>query len=186
MRLIAVLLVAGLAVAQSPRASIAPQGAEALRALTGKRIKGVQVLSVTVCSDVPASISGGMLYQAVARAGIAPISSKLAPAIIERTVDRNWRKIAIELIRSATLIGATLTSSGVITATKTVTNLLIVAHTAGDEVSGILQSRLPDATPLLSNLLASEATISLGAGGCHEALMLAVYSKSTKAQILQL
>jgi hypothetical protein len=161
------------------RVSMSPQGAEALKALTGKRVPGVQIVAVTTCSDAAVAISGGALYQAAAGAGIATISARLAPAIIARSVDRNWKKITVDVIGAASGIAAGWAPAGAATA-------LIAGHLVGDQVSGFLRPRIPDPSVLLTGLIDASARFDVDAGGCREGFMLAAFRKNAAPIVLKL
>lgn len=179
MKWIIAVVFAAVCFGAETRISVSPQGAASLKAMTGKRIPGVQILGVTMCSDV----RGGDVYQALNHVGIATIMPRNAVAIVEQTVNRNWRKTALDAGKIGALLAAAFTTSGVIAASPKVASALIVGHQVGDQVGELVRQRLPDPRGLLDALIDPEGRIEAGAG-CKVGMVMVVFDKNTKAQDL--
>lgn len=155
-----------------------PQGASALKALTGKRIKGVQIVSVIACPAVISipSISGGELYSAAITQGYEPILPQFAAAVITDAAASNKWQIALEVFRVASI-------AAIVAGTRSLnaTQLLVIngAHQIGDELSSRIQTRLPNPAPLISALLDPEKTLDI-THGCQVSAILAVYPSEIK------
>src|SRR5437868_3450730 len=117
-----------LPLAAQVTASFSPQGAASLRALTGKRIAGFQLIQVTICAQQAAVLPAGRIYQMANGAGIQTIAPKVASAIVKTTVNRDMHKIAAEMLKAGTLIGATVMGSGLVAASVAWTGGAVLAH----------------------------------------------------------
>ena len=176
MRILALCLFSLSAYAQS--ISFSPQGAAALRALTGKRIKGIQIISVIACPatiSIP-SISGGEIYAESIRQGYQPILPAFARSVVADAVAHNWRVYAIEAFKVASIAGVGLGAGKIVAMSTAALSALTIGHQIGDEISTRMQGRLPDPTPLMNALLDPSAKLDISQG-CQVSAILAVYSK---------
>lgn len=163
------------AAAQAQTISIAPQGQQALRALTGKRIQGIQILGAIVCpAEGNTSISGGAVYREAIALGFTPIIPVLAQSVITQAVSHNWRWYAIEAFKVGSIAAAGLGAGRVVAMSSAKLAALVIAHQIGDELSARAQERIPNAGPLISSLLDPEETLDLG-HRCKVASMLALF-----------
>lgn len=159
-----------------------PQGASALRALTGKRIPGVQIVSVIACPariSLP-SIGGGEIYAESIRQGYQPILLDFAPSVINEAVASNKKQIVLEAFKVASIVAAGLGAGGVVKMSMAEISALVIAHQVGDELSARIKERLPNPGPLMSALLDPAKDLDIR-DGCKVSSILAVYPQRKKA-----
>ncbi len=158
--------------------TFSPQGASALKSLTGKVIPSVQIVGVIVCPAVgnASNISAGRLYGAAVQARFSPILPKFAVSVIQSTVARNWRQYALEAAQVLSIAAVGLTASGVIKSTAQVTVGLATGHSIADYVSDRIRAKLPDAAPLILALLDPESKLDLS-DGCRSSAILSLFGK---------
>lgn len=171
MKLLVTLLMALFCSAQT--VSFAPQGAEALRALAGKKLKGFGLTHVIVCSSSGLPIQAGLVYQTAVRAGSAPISPSNARSVINRAVGFNWWVLLNATITGASIGIPALRESGAITISSPKMLALLGTHVAIDAVTGQIRSHVPDPSALFAALLDPNATITFPGfvAGCQESAM---------------
>lgn len=175
----AILFSASLAHCQT--ISFAPQGSAALKALTGRRIKGVQIVSIIACPariSLP-SISGGEVYAEAIAQGYQPILPAFARAVVNDAVSHNWRVFALEAFKVASIAAAGLGAGGVVKMSAAQLSALVIGHQIGDEIASRIQERIPNASPLLSALLDPAAKLDI-TQGCQVSAILAVYPRKGK------
>jgi hypothetical protein len=143
--------------------------------MTGKRIKGVGIHELVICSPTGVPVQGGAVYQLAVKQGISPISPRLAGSLITRTVQRNWRNKALNYGGAATLALPVLGQAGVISMTSRFVVALLGGHLFFDDISGQLRANLPDPAPLLDSLLQPDSVLAF-AGTCHESTMVTRYT----------
>jgi hypothetical protein len=161
--------------AEAQTISFAPQGAAALKALTGKRIKGIQIVSVVAC---PATISiptilGGEVYREAMAQGYTPIMPQFARAVVNDAVAKSPGKRFIEGAALVTIIGAGIATGKI---NPTWSRVLLSGHQVLDQVVADVQAVLPNSGPLTAALLDPAAKLDITAG-CQSAAILAVYPK---------
>lgn len=134
--------------AQSPRYRVTfmPQGAQALEAMTTKRIPGVGILLVSVCDStgLGQQLHVGHLQSVAAEKGISLLDKRVGTYLVERIVQRNWKKITVDILRHAALVGASLTVPGIVSASTAVQTGLVYFGIVGERLSSGLRERLPD------------------------------------------
>ena len=174
MKIAVFLIINALAAAQS--ISFAPQGAAALKALTGKRIKGIQIVSVIACPatiSLP-SIQGGEVYREAIARGYEPILPAVARAVVNDTVQKNWRVYALETFKVASIVAAGLGAGGVVKMSAGQLSALVIGHQVGDDIAERITERLPNATPLIASLLDPGTRLDI-TQGCQTSAILAVF-----------
>lgn len=174
------LLLALLAVASYAQQtlSFAPQGVAALQTLTGKRVKGVQVVSVIACGT--GTLTGGVIYTEADKAGFSILDPQVSVALVNSTVSRNWRQYLLLAIREGSQIAIPLGAGKIITMSSQALVGLSLAHGIADDITPFIQGRLPNATPLLSALVDPAKSFDLSKG-CQSGLLLSVYGKGYRS-----
>ncbi len=160
-----------------PTVSFSAQGSAVLQTLTGKRIAGVGIHEVLICSPDGAPVRGGAVYQLAISHGIEPISPPLARALFRTTVQRNWRNTVLRGGAYASLGIPVLGQAGVISMTSKWIISLLSGHVVFDSLQSDLRAQLPDPEPLLSTLLDPEGIVQF-AGNCRESKMVTRFNKS--------
>jgi hypothetical protein len=165
--------------------SFAPQGAAVLKALTGKRIAGVGIADVVVCSPSGLPIPSGVVYQTLVRNGISPIRPESAKALFNRTVALNWRNLVLEGAADASIGIPVLGQSGVIKMTTKWVVAILAGHAVIDSLSNQARAHMPDPSPVLSSLLdpGDVLTFAGAATGCHESSVIIRFNRDTKPGI---
>lgn len=186
--MIRLLLALSLAVSLSSQTvSFAPQGASALKALTGKRIAGVGAMSAIVCSENESSVSAGVVYQAAAKQGIATLDPAVAKALINRTVMLNWRNVGMFFWRTGSLSLIAAMTGGAFAASKSVQTAITLAHGTGDEVASYVVQHVPDPTAWTSQLLDPSSVITVDTASRCRSFMLAVrYNPKTMPMTIEI
>ena len=128
------------------KATFMPQGSESIKALTTKVIPGIGVLLVSVCdkSGAGQSIHVGHIQEVAAEKGIALLDKRVGVYLVERTVQRNWKKITIDVLRAVASVGAVVTVPGVVAANVAIQSGFVYGTIVGERVSSGLRERLPD------------------------------------------
>jgi hypothetical protein len=179
---LSLLFLVSISIPAFPQASVtyAGQGAAALKAETGKRIAGFQLVSVIVCSPANSgvSVAGGNLYAGATRAGFSTIDADPTYAIIMHTSSIDWRNLAPKLIGDAATAGALFTSGGIISANSSWVTALIASHGLMDMAGERLKSYAPDPGIVVSRLIKAGDTISLPANQCMSGYIGAQFSKA--------
>jgi hypothetical protein len=157
--------------------SFSPQGAKVLETLTGKRISGVGIHDLVICSPGGASIRGGAIYQLAVAQGIQPISPALARALFRQTVQRNWRNTVLRGAGYASLGIPVLGQAGVISMTSRWIVSLLSGHVVFDALQSDLRANLPDPEPVLGSLLDPEGIVTF-AGNCRESKMVTRFGRN--------
>lgn len=182
---ITVLLFAPL---RAQTVTFSPQGAAALRALTGKRISGFQIVSVMACADaMSAGFSGGEIYQKASQQGYQWIDPMATTAILERTVQFNAANLIPVLLTSGTAGFSLLLSGGIIKATSSSwLTALIASHGVLDQASNQIRGYAPNPATVVDNLLRPTDSFSLASSQCIERYLGAVYNKQYRPSTVKL
>lgn len=155
--------------------SFSGQGAETLKALTGKRIRGVALNAVIVCSPVPVTIPIGRIYQLAAQHGISYLKPEEATAMIIRTVSFNWTNILLDALTDGPQGAAFLGASKLVS----MSNPVIAALIGSSAIIGLATKRIktfaPDPSPVLKDLLDPKATMTFAAAGCSSGIIATRY-----------
>lgn len=157
--------------------SFSPQGAAALKALTGKQIPGVGMYQVVVCSPSGFPIPAGKVYQIATDHGIAPLAPQTAAALFKRTVSMNWRNIALMAGVDASIGIPVLGQAGLVSMSSKWIVSLLTGHVLFDSVQNQIRQNIPDPAPVLNSLLDPDSMISF-AGACKSSSMVTVYHKN--------
>jgi hypothetical protein len=158
--------------------TFSPQGAAVLKALTGKRIKGVGIMVAEVCSTIP--VSAGAVYGKASTQGIAWIDPALGKQLINRTVNISWPNLIGAGITDASLLVPLFGAAGIISMAPKWVAALISGHGAADLAISRLRTYAPDPTALETQLLDPEAMITFADKPCHRYDLLVQYSKANK------
>ncbi len=167
MKLFATLCVyVGLSVCALGQASItfSVQGKQALKDLTGKVVKNLQLVSAEVCTQDNKPVSGGQVYQMAVFAGYEYYDPKIAPVLFTNASNKNWRVYAVDVMRYATIAGAGLTASGVFSTADRLrkwTTIAVNLHDISDGVKDRLTSEIPNPTPLIQVLIDNKRNLEL-------------------------
>ena len=153
--------------------SFSPQGAEILKTMTGKRIKGVGIHELVICSS--GTVQAGAVYQLAVSNGILPISPAQAGTLFRQTAARSVPAIMLAGAGYASLGIPVLGQAGVISMTSRLIVGILSGHALFDSFRGQVQAQLPDPTPLLTALLDPEAVLTLT--GCKESKMITRFGK---------
>jgi|SRR6185295_11365174 len=169
-------------VSPSVTVSFSGQGAEALRALTGKRIPGIQMVQGTVCSHGTGSVSVGAVIQEAHRQRFQTLLPSVGTAIVQRTVNLNWRNITMNVFRIATGTALMIFTGGTVTASAAVTSGVAYAHGFSDTLP-LLFTGVPKPDPYLNSVADFNSKLELSGTpemeDCRSILFTAVYGKST-------
>lgn len=155
------------------------QGAAALKAMTGKRIKGFQLVQATTCADHDARFGAGRIIQQANAMGIQTISGKAGAAVVQQTVDLNWRKLLMIGVQVGTSVALGVTTSGVVASSKAITTGIALGHIAMDELPNILKPGTPNPDPFLSSVLDEGGQINLAAGSCVSTMFAGTWDKNS-------
>lgn len=177
MRLIRIILVVALSTVcvHAQTVTLSPQGSGALVQLAGRSIKGFQLVALDICTDVPLSVSGGIVYRAATRAGFAWEAPEVAQVQLERTSNLNWRNVTVSTIVIGSTAAAMMISGGVIAASGPWVTALIAGHGLADQVSGLIKSHAPDPRNVTALLLRVEDSIELNVNQCKHGFIGAAY-----------
>ena len=155
--------------------SFSSQGASVLKALTGKRISGVSLNAVVVCSASPATIPIGRIYQLAAQHGISYLKPEEARALILRTVSFNWTNLLLDALTDGPQGAAFLGASKLVS----MSNPVIAALIGSSAIIGLATKRIktfaPDPSPLLKDLLDPKATMTFTTAGCNSGIIATRY-----------
>lgn len=102
------LLLLALPLAGQIQVTLSQQGSEVLKAVGGRRIKGVGVAAITVQNIGPTqrTIQAQELYAAVAHAGVSYISPTVAGTILDKNAAKSKPQIALDTTTiSSSIIG---------------------------------------------------------------------------------
>lgn len=157
--------------------SFSPQGAAALKALTGKQIQGVGMYQVIACSPSGFPIPAGHVYQVATERGISPLAPAVAAALFRRTASLNWRQIAITAGVDASIGIPVLGQAGLISMSSKYIVGLLTGHALFDSLQKQLQANTPDPGPVLERLLDPDSMINF-AGACKSSTLVTVYHKN--------
>ena len=164
--------------------SFSGQGAQALYALTGKRIPGLQLVQATICSPITTQISVGEVIQLANAHHFQTQLPEISAAIVRRTSNLNWRNVTVNTSRILTGAALVLVTGGTIAATPAWQVGLALAHTGSDALPGLFSLGTPDPSPFLNSVVPADSQLDLvvPAGSdrrCRSIMLTAVYGKST-------
>jgi len=162
--------------AQLLPATFSPQSADVLKTATGRPMKHLQLLSVTVCAGTtPATQSGGDLYRQAFSAGYVTLIPPAVKAAMQHAAADDWRKWfgwGTPILSGAATGAAT---SGVINIAERNKSKW---ETAGVVLTGSLvalasqiQGRAPDPTAILAGLVDPAASYPLQASSCWQGVI---------------
>jgi hypothetical protein len=155
--------------------SFSGQGAEALRAMTGKRVRGVGLESVVTCSTGTVKLPAGRIYQLAIQHGISPIDPDVAESLIKRKVGFSIFNILPSVLSDGTGGIAVLGAAKVIAMSSPWLVGLTAASATINLVEKQIQSHAPDPAPLFKLLLDPANAISFAEAGCSRAMMVVRY-----------
>jgi len=153
--------------------SFSPQGPASMKALTGKKIATMELLSVIACSKETVQIAGGQFYYQALQSGISPIDPKIAEQIVASNVNRNWANIILNAAGYATLLVPVLGQSRAIPMSKAWTAGLLAAHSMADSLPQLLSPYRPDPSVLTRSLIQPDETVTVPRGSCFAGTMAA-------------
>lgn len=168
------------------------QGAAALQAVTGKRIHGFQLVSATTCnlSAIDHRFGAGLIIQLANSMNIQTLSKQAGTAVVQQTIDTNWRKLILLAVNVGSTVAMGVTTSGLVAASRAWQSGLVLGHLALDSLPSLLKPGAPNPDPFLNNVLDDQGQISLPAGACTSALFSGVWSRDSvkvtgRVQLLQ-
>ena len=164
--------------------SFSGQGAQALYALTGKRIPGLQLVQATVCSPITTQISVGEVIQLANAHHFQTQLPEISAAIIRRTSNLNWRNVAVNSSRILTGAALVLVTGGTIASTPAWQVGMALAHTGSDALPGLFSLGTPDPSPFLNSVVPADSQLDLvvptgSDRRCRSIMLTAVYGKTT-------
>lgn len=155
--------------------SFSSQGAEALKAMTGKKIRGVGLTAVTVCSTDIAHVPVGTVFQNAISHGISPIDPDIAIAMVNRKVGFSIYHILPHIVSDGAAGVAVLMAGRVISATNPWLVGLISLAEVGKIAQQQFESHAPDPAPLFKSLLDPNASMDFSGKACHRGMMVTRY-----------
>lgn len=155
------------------------QGAAALKAMTGKRIKGFQLVQANVCADHDTKFGAGRIIQQANAMGIQTIGGRAGAAVVQQTVDLNWRKLLMIGVQVGTSVALGVTTSGVVASSKAITTGIALGHIAMDELPNVLRPGTPNPDPFLSSVLDEGGQVNLAAGACVSTMFAGTWDKNS-------
>jgi len=156
--------------------SFASQGPAALKALTGKLVKGMQIVKANVCAPGTGIVSVGRILSMANKMGIADIDSGIANALVTQTVDRNWRHLLMVGAVEGTSIAASIFVPGIVAASKSVSTGLVIGHIFLDHAPALIAPGAPQPAPLLNSLADASANLAFNGPSCQKMLFVADYN----------
>ncbi len=160
-----------------PTVSFSPQGAAVLEALTGRRIPGIGIHDLIVCSPTGAPVISGSVYQLAVTHGVEPIAPAQARALFRRTASRSVWSVLFKGVGYAAIGVPILGQAKVVSMSSQLIFGMLSGHGVIDLARGDVQAQIPDPGPLLAGLLDPESVLSF-AGTCRESRMVTVYHKN--------
>ncbi len=172
------IVVAGLAHAQTRfYVSYSPQGAEALKTVVGKLIKGDGLTQAVVCADGTGDLDNGRVYQTAVQNGLPTRTPLVAAATLARAAEDSPASLAVDGLGDlGTAIGL-LGVTNVVTMPTQVKVGLTVAKPVVDLTKLRFSARKPQ--PDLARLLDPSAKTHFSVVGCVDALMVTAYGANT-------
>lgn len=148
--------------------TLSPQGPEALRSLTGRRIPGFQLVAAMPCApdDKPVEFVGGDVYRAATEARYAWQAPEVAERILTRNAGLNWRNVLIFSLQSASSVATMAMGGGIVSATGSAIAGAAIGHGLVDSAVPFVQSRRPDPQPVAGMLFKPDQRYVLPPGGC--------------------
>lgn len=163
-----------------PTVSFSPQGLAALKAVTGRNIRGVGIYDLVVCSPTGAFVQGGSVYQTAVGAGISPLGPAEAKFLFTQTVSRSPGNLLLEIGADASIALPVLGQSGLISMSSKYVVSLLAGHVLFDNIQNQVRAHLPDPSSVTNLLLDPQSTIVFPNGACKEATMIARFSGKTQ------
>ncbi len=160
--------------------SFSPQGAEALKTVAGRKIPGVGLTEVVLCSSTTEVVSNGRVYQAAVRNGLSPLSPALASATLGRIAATNFWSLALDGITDLGGLTAALGAAHVIQMTDQMVTGLAMARPAVDIAKIRVRARIPNPAPFEGMLLDPTKSSVFTGPGCLDLLMVTKYVPGAK------
>lgn len=157
--------------------SYSNQGAQSLKSLTGKVIKGVEIIQATICTDHIAVVPGGRVYQQANGMGIQTIAPKIGQRIVDNAISLNWRTITIDVGMVALGAMSALTVGGVVAASTGWQRGLTLGHLTSDMLPKLFSHGAPDPSAFTDTVLDGDKDLQFAVPGCHLASLAGVYRK---------
>lgn len=156
-------------------AAYSSQGVEALRTMTGKRIRGVGLSAVTVCAAAQTKIPVGWIYQTAVEHGISPLDPDIAVAMINRKVGFSLYNVLPDIVANGSVGIALLGAARVISmSTPWLVGLTAASGTLNLALNQ-LRGHAPDPAPLTKALLDPAATMTFADRGCAKGMLVVRY-----------
>ncbi len=162
---------------QGATVSFSPQGASVLSDLAGKRISGIGIDALMICSPAGAPISGGSIYKTASQQGISWISPTLAGPMLRKTAARSAPSLLFSAATYASLGIPVLGQAKVISMSSKFVIGLLSGHALFDSFKSQIQYQVPDPSAFLATLLDPETSLTF-AGGCRESRMVVGWHKN--------
>ncbi len=160
-----------------PTVSFSPQGATVLTDQAGRKLRGIGIDALLICSPDNFPVRGGDVYQTASRLGISWISPSLAASPFRKSAALSAPNLLLSGATYATLAIPIAGQVGLIAMTSKVVVGLLAGHALFDSFKSQIQTQVPDPTALLSSLLDPEAVLTFS-GGCRESRMIVGYHKN--------
>ena len=167
--------------------TFSPQGAEALRQFTGKRISGEQLVGVLVKAplDRPVQVSGGDIFQAASAAGFAWRTPDVAKYNLSRTAQFNKRTVWIHILQTLSSTAVSALTSGLISVPMEYQAGPAIGHSLVDQTIPFIRFRVPDPSRLLEKLFDTD-TVTLSPGQSMVGYIMAAFPGPKDTRLLSI
>jgi hypothetical protein len=159
--------------------TFSPQGAAPLKAVTGKVVPGLQIVGYAMngCMAVP----GTAVYAAMGQAHFEWILPGLGEAVVNDAIASNKWKVAAYWIGEGSQAFVLLGTGQIVKVSMQTLAGMAFLHGATDRLKDHLASRVPNATPLFSQLLDPNTAQALKVG-----IILARFDKKHPSSVITL
>ena len=169
-------LLLALPLAAQVHVTLSPQGAEALRTASGKRIQGVGLVAVTAVNHGPArTVQAQEIYALAAHLGIAYIAPNLAEAMLTRTAARSKARIGLDAIALGSGVSGVLGTTKAVSMGNGLAAGLSLAPIAIPILAKFLSDQQPAAHTAIDALLRGSYQLAQGGALPDGRLMLVRY-----------
>lgn len=153
-----VFLVAALPLAAQLRVSFQQQGAETLKTVSGKRLKGVGVGRVAVCNVAPLNdrvrdVDSELIYIEAGKLGISTLSPVVAAPVLDRSIATSLSQFLVDLSTAASGIVGVLGLSDKLKMPTWLAEVLTAAPAVFLLFRGLFQKHVASDQPIKDNLL---------------------------------
>lgn len=165
--------------------SFSSQGAAALKANTGKLIKGFQMVDATIYANHDADVSVGLVIMLARSMGIQTVDNQTGLAIVAKTLSLDWRAVVKLVVVAGLEAGTAITVGGVFKGVPIgLTKGLTFGHLAMDQIlPPLFAIGAPKGDPYVNAAKNPDDTLSLKAGKSTHFIVGAIFG-STKDSVV--